>query len=202
MQKFKDAGVRVDAVLVDYEGDPYPWPHLFRQLSHCRRCRQELPAAVVQNESAWRDYAWTQYVGLYDTYFAKPILEVFPDALVTNWHVVHSSREVPVRYFVNDISLPELHPQYFTATNPIAYASDAAWRNRWDPATELTQGRGRRFLRKRNRPSSGSGSSQSRGNRTHDGAEHSLGCPSLSHPGSRILRCPPDESRALSKFAR
>ena len=139
MQAFKDAGVRVDAVLVDYEGDPYPWPQLFRQLRHCQRCRQELPSEVVQNESAWRDYAWKQYVSLYDTYFAKPILEVFPDALVTNWHVVYSTREVPVRYFVRDVSLPELRPQYFTATNPIAYASDAAWRNLADPSLELTR---------------------------------------------------------------
>lgn len=139
MQKFNEAGIRVDAVLVDYEGDPYPWPHLFRQLRHCQRCRQELPAEVIQSESAWRDYAWKQYVMLYDTHFAKPILEVFPDALVTNWHVVHSSREVAVRYFVNDVLLPELRPQHFTATNPIAYASDAVWRNLWDPATELTQ---------------------------------------------------------------
>ncbi len=139
MQAFKDAGVRVDAVLVDFEGDPYPWPHLFQQLRHCRRCRQELPAEVVQSESAWRDYAWKKYVALYDTHFAKPIREVFPDALVTNWHVVYSSRQVPVRYFVNDIALPELRPHSFSATNPIAYASDAAWRNLWNPETELTQ---------------------------------------------------------------
>lgn len=139
MQKFKDAGIQVDAVLVDYEGDPYPWSHLFEQLRHCRRCRQELPAEVVGDKGAWRDYAWQQYVNLYDRHFAKPIRDVFPNALVTNWHVVFSSREIPVRYFVQDVSLPELRPRYFSATNPIAYGSDGVWRERWNPLSEPTQ---------------------------------------------------------------
>ena len=139
MQKFKDAGVRVDAVLVDYEGDPYPWPHLFDQLRHCRRCRKELPAEVIHDRSAWRNYCWKQYVTLYDQHFAKPVRDVFPDCLVTNWHVVYSSDAMPVRYFVSDVTLPELQPKYFSATNPIAYASDAAWRNFWNPNDRLTQ---------------------------------------------------------------
>jgi hypothetical protein len=139
MQKYQDAGVRVDAVLVDYEGDPYPWPHLFEQLRHCRRCRNELPAEVIQDRSAWRNYFWQQYVKLYDQYLAQPVREVFPDCLVTNWHVVYSSGEVPVRYFVNDVTLPALQPRYFSATNPIAYASDAAWRKLWNPNDKLTQ---------------------------------------------------------------
>jgi carboxyl-terminal processing protease len=139
MQKFKDAGVRVDAVLVDYEGDPYPWNHLFEQLRHCRRCRKELPPNVIHDRAAWRAYSWQQYVQLYDRYFAKPIREVYPQALVTNWHVVHSSQELPVRYFARDVNLPELRPQFFSASNPIAYASDAVWRERWNPASELTQ---------------------------------------------------------------
>ncbi len=139
MQKYKDAGVRVDAVLVDYEGDPYPWPHLFEQLRHCRRCRKELPAEVIRDRSRWRTYCWQQYVKLYDQHFAQPVLDVFPDCLVTNWHVVYSSPDVPVRYFVNDQMLPALHPQFFSATNPIAYGSDAAWRKLWNPNNQLTQ---------------------------------------------------------------
>lgn len=139
LEKFRDAGVRVDAVLVDYEGDPYPWSHLFEQLRHCRRCRQELPPDIVYNKAAWRDDAWKRYVSLYDEYFAKPVREVFPDCLVTNWHVVFSSRENPVRYFVRDVKLPELRPQHFSATNPIAYASDSVWHELWDKRRELVQ---------------------------------------------------------------
>jgi hypothetical protein len=139
LQKFRDAGVRVDAVLVDYEGDPYPWSHLFEQLKHCKRCRRELPREIIHNKSAWRDYAWKQYVSLYDEFFAKPIREVFPDCLVTNWHVVFSSEVDPVRYFVGDVKLPALSPEHFNATNPVAYASDAVWHELWDASQELTQ---------------------------------------------------------------
>lgn len=139
LRKFREAGVRVDAVLVDYEGDPYPWSHLFDQLRHCKRCRQELPAEILHEKAAWRDYSWKQYVALYDEYFAKPIREVFPECLVTNWHVVFSSESDPVRYFVRNTNLPELKPAYFSATNPIAYASDTVWHQLWDPSQTATQ---------------------------------------------------------------
>jgi carboxyl-terminal processing protease len=139
LQKFQEAGVRVDAVLVDYEGDPYPWSHLFDQLRHCKRCRQDLPAEILHEKAAWRDYAWKQYVALYDEYFAKPVREIFPECLVTNWHVVFSSESDPVRYFVRNTNLPELKPAHFSATNPIAYASDAVWHELWDPSKKATQ---------------------------------------------------------------
>ena len=139
LQKFRDAGVRVDAVLVDYEGDPYPWSHLFDQLRHCKRCRRELPAEIVHDKAAWRDYAWQQYVSLYDKHFARPVREVFPECLVTNWHVVYSSQNDPVRYFVRNTNLPPLTPNQFNATNPIAYGSDAVWHELWDPTQEVNR---------------------------------------------------------------
>ncbi len=127
LQKFRDAGVTVDAVWMDFEGDPYPWSHLFDQLQNCRRCRAELPPEIVNSKERWRDYCWQLYVRLYDQHFAKAVRDVFPDCLVTNWHVVRSTTENPVRYFVGQAFLPELRFQYFNATNPIAYASDSVW---------------------------------------------------------------------------
>ena len=126
-QAFRDAGVKVDGVWMDYEGDPYPWSHLFEQLKHCRRCRAELPPEIINNKAAWRDDAWQRYVRLYDEHFAKPIRDVYPDCLVTNWHVVFSTKVEPVRYFVRNVNLPVLSPQYFNATNPIAYGCDLTW---------------------------------------------------------------------------
>lgn len=128
LEKFREARVTVDAVWVDYEGDPYPWSHLFEQLQHCKRCRRELPEEVVRDKSAWRNYCWQQYVRLYDQHFAKAVREVFPECSVTNWHVVFSGQVEPVRYFVRDVQLPKLKPEFFSATNPIAYGSDLAWR--------------------------------------------------------------------------
>jgi hypothetical protein len=139
LQKFRDAGVKVDAVWVDYEGDPYPWKDLYEQLQHCKRCRRELPAEIIQDEQAWRNYCWQKYVQLYDQHFAKPVREVFPDCLVTNWHVVFSGQVEPVRYFVRNVLLPELRPEHFNVTNPIAYGSDLVWRELWNPAHEITQ---------------------------------------------------------------
>ena len=131
MQEFHDAGVSVTGVWMDYEGDPYPWKHSFDQIKACRRCRNELPSSVLDDEAAWRDSAWQRYVDLYDRHFAAPIHEVFPDCLVTNWHVVFSTKDHPVRYFVRDTYLPMLSPAHFTATNPIAYGSDVVWHARW-----------------------------------------------------------------------
>jgi hypothetical protein len=139
VQQFRDAGVKVNGVWMDFEGDPYPWSHLFDQLKHCQRCRQELPAEIRNDKAAWRGDAWQRYVSLYDQHFAKPIREVFPDCLVTNWHVVVSTQANPVRYFVSDVKLPVLSPEYFSATNPIAYASDAVWNQRHSNEVPLTQ---------------------------------------------------------------
>ncbi len=147
LQKFRDAGVRVSAVLVDYEGDPYPWSHLFDQLRHCKRCRRELPAEILHDKAAWRDDAWQRYVSLYDDHFAQPVRDIFPECLVTNWHVVFSSESDPVRSFVGNVNLPELRPRHFNATNPIAYASDAVWHALWDASKRATQSSADAFYR-------------------------------------------------------
>jgi carboxyl-terminal processing protease len=139
MHKFRDAGVKVSGVWMDWEGDPYPWTHLFEQLKHCQRCRRDLPAEIVYNQVAWRDASWQRYVKLYDEHFAQPIHEVFPDCLVTNWHVVASTQKKPIRYFVSDVLLPELSPRFFNATNPIGYGSDSVWRSRYHGADPPTQ---------------------------------------------------------------
>ncbi|MFK8110552.1 MAG: hypothetical protein AB8B91_00030 [Rubripirellula sp.] len=139
LTKFRDAGVQVDAVLVDYEGDPYPWSHLFEQIKHCKRCRKELPTEIIHDKSAWRTFCWKQYLDLYDQHFAKAVREVFPDCLVTNWHVVYSGQVVPVRYFVRDVQLPFLQPKFFNATNPIAYGSDLVWHEQWNPGHNITR---------------------------------------------------------------
>ena len=127
LMKFRDAGIDISGVWMDYEGDPYPWTHLHEQLKHCRACRKNLPQAILNNRAVWRDDAWKRYVRLYDEHFAKIVREVYPDCLVTNWHVVCSSQQHPVRYFTRNILLPKLSPQYFNATNPIAYGCDLAW---------------------------------------------------------------------------
>jgi len=128
---FRDEGVTVDGVWMDWEGDPYPFNNLFGQLKHCRRCRQQLPPAVLEDKVAWWDYYWRAYTQLHGAYLAAPAREVFPEIAVTNWHVVFSSRTDPLLYFVDNRVLPPLAPDMFTATNPVAYGNDSWWQREW-----------------------------------------------------------------------
>ena len=53
---FRAAGVTVDGLWADWEGDPYPFINLFGQLAHCSRCREQLPPEVLTDKKAWWDY--------------------------------------------------------------------------------------------------------------------------------------------------
>ena len=128
---YRDAGVTVDGLWLDWEGDPYPFSNLFGQLAHCRRCRRQLPPAVLTDRGAWWEFSWRAYVQLHGAYVAAPAREVFPELAVTNWFVVFSSRRDPLYYFVDDRVLPPLAPPMFTATNPVAYGNDAWYRREW-----------------------------------------------------------------------
>ncbi len=132
---FRTAGVMVDGVFMDWEGDPYPFINLFGQLAHCRRCREQLPPAVLTDKKAWWDYYWRAYMQLHGSYVAAPAREIFPQVAVTNWFVVYSSQNAPHPYFVDDRILPPLAPPMFSATNPVAYGNDLwfskEWQNEW-----------------------------------------------------------------------
>ena len=128
---FREAGVTVDGLWMDWEGDPYPFNNLFGQLRHCRRCRRQLPPEVLEEYEAWWDFYWRAYTQLHGAYVAGPAREIFPAIAVTNWHVVFSSRTDPLLYFVDDRVLPPLAPPLFTATNPVAYGNDTWWNRMW-----------------------------------------------------------------------
>lgn len=130
---YRDAGVTVDGLWMDWEGDPYPFGNLFGQLAHCRRCRAQLPPAVLSDKSAWWDFYWRAYTQLHGAYVAGPAREVFPQIAVTNWFIVFSSRTDPLLYFVDDRVLPPLAPPLFTASNPVAYGNDEWFAREWRP---------------------------------------------------------------------
>ena len=132
LRAFRDAGVVVDAVWMDWEGDPYPFGHLFKQLSHCRRCREQLPPEVLADRSAWFAYYWRVYQQLHGAYLAGPVREIFPLCSVTNWEIVYSTQTRPVLYFVDDRVLPPSIPPMFTATNPVAYGTDTWFLREWE----------------------------------------------------------------------
>jgi hypothetical protein len=128
---FRDAGVTVDAVWMDWEGDPYPWSQLFKQLEHCKRCREQLPAAVLEDKTQFWAYYWRLYQQLYGAYLAAPVREIFPQCSVTNWHIVYSTQTRPLFYFVDNRVMPPSIPPLFSATNPVAYGNDLFWHAEW-----------------------------------------------------------------------
>lgn len=128
---FRAAGVTVDAVWMDWEGDPYPWKHLFKQLEHCKRCREQLPPEVLTDWPSFWAYYWRLYQQLYGAYLAGPAREVFPLCSVTNWHIVYSTQTDPLFYFVDNRVMPPSIAPLFTATNPVAYGNDKFWNSEW-----------------------------------------------------------------------
>lgn len=131
LRAFRDAGVTVDGVWMDWEGDPYPFRPYFDQLQHCRVSRQLLPPEVLTDRTAWFDYCWRLYTRLHSAYLAAPALEIFPEAAVTNWHIVFSSHTDTVWYFVDNRAIPPVIPGNFTASNPVAYGNDQWFNSAW-----------------------------------------------------------------------
>ena len=128
---FRDAGITVDGIWMDWEGDPYPFQPLFEQLQHCRVSRRLLPPEVLTDRSAWFAYCWRLYTRLHSAYLAAPALEVFPRCAVTNWHIVYSSPEHVVYYFVDNRVIPPVAPGSFTASNPVAYGNSLWFEREW-----------------------------------------------------------------------
>jgi hypothetical protein len=135
LRRFKEAGVTVDGVWMDWEGDPMSGIESFDQASHCSRCRATLPASVLASTNAFHAYRWRLYVDLLSTYLAAPVREVFPKCEVTNWMIVWSTPERPLRYW-NDRVLQPTAPAFFTAANPVAYGNTLYWKA-WDPQWPL-----------------------------------------------------------------
>lgn len=110
LRRFKEAGVTVDAVWLDWEGDPMSGLEAFEQASHCSRCRDTLPASVLATPEAFHTYRRRLYLDLLSAYLAAPVREIFPKCEVTNWMVVWSTPERPLRYW-NDRLLPPTAPR-------------------------------------------------------------------------------------------
>jgi len=136
LQKYKDAGVTISAVWMDWEGDPLFGRDRYEQAKHCKRCRAMLPGWVMANRKNFEEYCWRLYLELTGTYLAGPTREVFPDCSVTNWMAVYSTPERPVRHWDHRV-LPPSTPPMFNATNPVAYGNTVFFKVFWKPSYKL-----------------------------------------------------------------
>ena len=122
LQAFKDAGVGVDAVWLDYE--PAVVLADLKTVRETAGLSAAIPADALADEASFARYRRRLSLQLMSDYLAAPIQEVFPDASSTNWLVALSTPQVPVLSWDN-----WQHPQMltnFSATNPIAYGIDTA----------------------------------------------------------------------------
>lgn len=120
LRAFKQAGVRVDAVWLDYETQPLLLDY---QTVRNATLARPFPADVMVSEEAFIRYRRQLWLQLVSAYIAEPIRAVYPRASTTNWIVALSSTDVPVLSWHN-----WHHPQVlttFSATNPVAYAIDS-----------------------------------------------------------------------------
>jgi hypothetical protein len=81
LQRFKDAGVTVNAVWMDWEVEPAAGAGNHEQAANCGRCRTTLPKSVLANEKAFDAFCLRKYVELVATYLAAPVAEIFPRLL-------------------------------------------------------------------------------------------------------------------------
>lgn len=129
--KFKEAGVMVNAVWMDWEVEPFPVDFSqWRQASHCARCRKMFPKDALWTPFRHANFVWLYRNGLFSEYLAKPVLSVFPDCSVANYDVVFSSKEHP-SWTVYGCVYPPMDIGCFTASMPDVYGSDAMFKIFW-----------------------------------------------------------------------
>jgi hypothetical protein len=128
LRQFQAAGVTVNAVWMDWEGDLLGAPDDYDQAQHCTRCQATLPPEVLSSRTSFGMYLTRLTADLLGTYLAAPVREVFPKCETTNWATTLSTPEHPVTGWDDQPGSPTV-PAMFSATNPIAYGNTEYWRS-------------------------------------------------------------------------
>ena len=143
LRRFKEARIKVDAVWLDYEGEPSQADYYAAVLSPTTRAA--LPRAATINEAAFNRFRRQLWVQLVSTYMAAPVREIYPDVSVTNWVATLSTPERPVMGWLGRPH-PFLGPTLFTATTPVAYAVDSTFLASWRQSYTLDRTHVDRFF--------------------------------------------------------
>lgn len=135
LQRYKSDGVKVDAVWLDYEGAQL---HDDYQALRASTSAARMPHGVLDSERRYRNYRRNRWLIRLSRYLAQPVLEVYPQASVTNWLVTASSTDHPVLSWT-DWPHPRSPGLSFTDTNPIAYGIDQYFLSAWPPGLEVNR---------------------------------------------------------------
>lgn len=132
-KKYREAGVKVDAVWLDWEIEPYPGDAQLHEAQHCSRCRQQFPPGILDDKERYRAFIGPWRTQLFSVYFVAPILEHYPGCSVTNWEEVISTSEHPTPNWGGRRFLPPANLGLFTAANPVAYGNTIWYDYHWKP---------------------------------------------------------------------
>jgi len=128
LEQFRAANVTVDAIWLDYEGEPSAAS--YEAALRSERARGEIPPRALASEDAWFGYTRRLWMSLLSDYVAAPARDVFPAVSITNWIASVSSRRCPVVGWTGRAH-PVQGPTLFTESNPVAYAIDRAYAAQW-----------------------------------------------------------------------
>ncbi|MEN8175058.1 MAG: hypothetical protein ABFS23_04810 [Pseudomonadota bacterium] len=121
---FKDAGITIDAVWLDYENQPAVLD--FEAVLAADPASHGIPPKVLANRAVFERYRRTLWQQLISTYVAAPVRELYPAAAVTNWVTTLSTEDHPVLSWEGRPH-PPVGGTLFTHTNPVAYGVDSAY---------------------------------------------------------------------------
>ncbi len=121
---YKNAGIHVNAVWLDYESEPSVAN--FDAIKSCQRCRASLHPEILTDEATFQSWRRTRWIQLTSQYIAQPIREIFPDCSVTNWSYTLATESHPVLDW-HGHPRPHSGPNHLSATNPVAYGVDTAF---------------------------------------------------------------------------
>jgi len=131
LKVYKEAGVHITAVWLDWESEPHATQVRYDQARACSRCQSILPKDVLSSEDRYFAYATQLRADLYSAYVAVPILEYYPGCSVANWAMVISSAEhrTPGLWWHDDFFHVDLG--LMTAGNPVAYGWTIYYSKYW-----------------------------------------------------------------------
>jgi hypothetical protein len=135
LQQYKSAGVKIDAVWLDYEGAQL---HDDYQALRASTSAARMPRGVLDSEARYRNYRRNRWLIRLSRYLAEPVREFYPKVSVTNWVVTASSDDHPVLSWT-DWPHPQSPTLAFTATNPIAYGVDSYFLSAWPPSRDINR---------------------------------------------------------------
>jgi hypothetical protein len=134
-RKFKEAGVRIDAVWLDWEIEPDWRDAQWDEARHCSRCRAQFPPGVLDDQQLYRRFIEQWRVQLFSAYVAAPILEQYPHVSLTNWEEILSTPGHPTPSWSGYRAWVPKDLGMFTAANPVAYGNTIwkkyNWKDEW-----------------------------------------------------------------------